>query len=43
MKEAFVYGIFADLVCGLHGVTEEIGFLHFAMTETLLISCRWPC
>jgi zinc transporter len=42
VKEACVFGIFADLVCGLHGVTEEIGFLHFAMTETLLISCRRP-
>jgi zinc transporter len=35
-----VYGVFADLVCGLGGATDEIGFLHFAMTETLLISGR---
>ena len=35
-----VYGVFADLVCGLGGVTDEIGFLHFAMTEKLFISGR---
>jgi zinc transporter len=35
-----VYGVFADLVCGLSGVTDEIGFLHFAMTEKLFISGR---
>jgi zinc transporter len=39
-NEACVYGIFADLVCGLSGVTDEIGFLHFAMTEQLLVSGR---
>jgi zinc transporter len=35
-----VYGVFADLVCGLGGATEEVGLLHFAMTETLLVSSR---
>ena len=30
-----VYGVFADLVCGLGGATDEIGFLYFAMTEVL--------
>jgi zinc transporter len=35
-----LYGVFPDLVCGLEGITEEIGFLHFAMTERLLISGR---
>jgi zinc transporter len=35
-----VYGIFADLVRGLGGATEELGFLHFAMTERLLVSGR---
>ncbi len=35
-----LYGVVADLVCGLEGVTEEIGFLHFAMTERLLVSGR---
>ncbi|MGC1177944.1 MAG: CorA family divalent cation transporter [Methyloceanibacter sp.] len=39
-NEDCLYGIFADLVCGLDGATEEIGFLHFAMTETLLVSGR---
>jgi zinc transporter len=34
------YGIVADLVCGLDGITEEIGFLHFALTETVFISSR---
>jgi zinc transporter len=38
--EACVYGVFADLVCGLDGATEEIGFLRFAMTENLLVSSR---
>jgi zinc transporter len=35
-----VYGVLADLVCGLDGVTEEIGFLHFAVTENLFVSSR---
>jgi zinc transporter len=35
-----VYGVFADLVCGLGGATDEIGFLHFAMTEKLFVSGR---
>ncbi len=35
-----VYGVFTDLVCGLSGVTDEIGFLHFAMTEKLFVSGR---
>ena len=35
-----VYGVFADLVCGLSGATDEIGFLHFAMTEKLFVSGR---
>ena len=30
-----VYGVFADLVCRLGGATDEIGFLHFTMTEKL--------
>src|SRR5262245_10519739 len=33
-------GILADLVCGLDGVAEEIGFLHFAVTETVFVSSR---
>jgi zinc transporter len=40
MNQDCLYGVFADLVRGLDGVTEEIGFLHFAMTETLLVSGR---
>jgi zinc transporter len=35
-----LYGILADLVCGLGGITEEIGFLHFALTEAVFISSR---
>jgi zinc transporter len=35
-----IYGVFADLVYGLAGVTDEIGFLHFAMTEKLFVSGR---
>jgi zinc transporter len=35
-----VYGVLADLVCGLDGITEEIGFLHFALTENLFVSSR---
>jgi zinc transporter len=38
--ELSLYGILADLVCGLDGATEEIGFLHFALTESLFISSR---
>jgi zinc transporter len=38
--ETSLYGILADLVCGLNGATEEIGFLHFALTETLFVSSR---
>jgi zinc transporter len=39
-SEACLYGILADLVCGLSGPTEEIGFLHFALTERVFISSR---
>ena len=39
-SEACLYGILADLVCGLSGATEEIGFLHFALTERVFISSR---
>jgi zinc transporter len=35
-----ICGILADLVCGLDGVAEEIGFLHFAVTEKLFVSSR---
>jgi zinc transporter len=38
--ETCLYGVFADLVYGLDGITEEIGFLHFAITERLLVSGR---
>ena len=37
---ACVYGVCADLVCGLGGAIDEIGFLHFAMTEQLFVSSR---
>lgn len=38
--ESCVYGVFADLVRNLEGATEEVGFLHFAMTDALLVSGR---
>jgi zinc transporter len=37
-SEACLFGVFPDLVCGLDGITDEIGFLHFAMTESLLVT-----
>ena len=39
-SEACLFGVFPDLVCGLDGITDEIGFLHFAMTESLLVTAR---
>ena len=39
-SETSLYGILADLVCGLDGATEEIGFLHFALTGNLFVSSR---
>jgi zinc transporter len=38
--EACIYGVLVDLVCGLDGVTDEIGFFHFVMTESLFVSGR---
>ena len=35
-----VYGVFSDLVRAIDAVTEETGFLRFAMTERFLISGR---
>jgi zinc transporter len=35
-----LYGVFADLVCDLDGLTDEIGFLHFALTDGMLITGR---
>lgn len=39
-NEGCLFGIVPDLVCGLDGVTDEIAFLHFAMTESLLVTGR---
>jgi zinc transporter len=39
-SDVCIYGVLADLVCGLSGATEEIGFLHFALTESVFISSR---
>jgi zinc transporter len=39
-SEACLFGVFPDLVCGLDGITDEIAFLHFAMTESLLVTGR---
>ena len=38
--ETSLYGILTDLVCGLDGATEEIGFLHFALTDLFISSRR---
>lgn len=35
-----IYGVFSDLVRAIDQVTEETGYLHFAMTERLLVSGR---
>jgi zinc transporter len=35
-----IYGLFADLVQGIEGCGEDIGYLHFLMTERLLVSGR---
>jgi zinc transporter len=40
VDDGCVYGVFGDLVRGLDGATPDIGFLHFAMTERVLISGR---
>jgi hypothetical protein len=37
-SEACLFGVFSDLVFGLDGATDEIGFLHFAMIENLLVT-----
>jgi zinc transporter len=36
--ETCIYGVFADLVDDSNGDAEDIGFVEFAMTETLFIS-----
>jgi zinc transporter len=38
--EGCIYGLFADLVQRIEGCGEEIGYLHFVMTERLLVSGR---
>ena len=35
-----IYGVLSDLVRAIDSVTEETGYLHFAMTEHLLVSGR---
>lgn len=40
VEDSCVYGIFADLICDLGGATQEIGFLHFAMNDRMLVSAR---
>lgn len=40
VDEACIYGVFADLVGGREELTKRIGFVHFAMTERLLVSNR---
>jgi zinc transporter len=38
--ESYVYGVFADLINDVDGATHKFGYLHFAMTERLLVSAR---
>lgn len=38
--EDCVYGVFADMLRDLGGMTHEVGFLRFAMTERYLVSAR---
>jgi zinc transporter len=40
VRDGCLYGILADLVCGLDGVTEDLALLHFALTEAIVITCR---
>lgn len=35
-----IYGVFSDLVRAIDSVTEETGYLHFVMTEKILLSGR---
>ena len=35
-----VYGILADLVREIHGAGDEVGYLHFIMTDRLLVTGR---
>ena len=35
-----VYGILADLVREIYGATEDVGYLHFIMTDRLLVTGR---
>ena len=35
-----VYGVFADLVCDLDGLTDKLGFLHFAITGKIFLTGR---
>lgn len=37
---ACVYGVFADLVYDLGGLTDKLGFLHFAITDRLFVTGR---
>jgi hypothetical protein len=38
--DTVIYGIFADLMRKLDGVSDEVGHLRFIMTDRLLISGR---
>ena len=38
--DACIYGVFADLVYRLEGLTDELGLLHFVATEKLLVTGR---
>jgi zinc transporter len=40
VEDTCVYGIFADLIADIEGATDHFGYLHFAMTDKLLVSAR---
>jgi zinc transporter len=40
VDDTCVYGIFCDLIADLDGATTHFGYLHFAMTDKLLVSAR---
>jgi zinc transporter len=40
VDDSCVYGVFADLINDVDGATREFGYLHFVMTDRLLVSAR---
>jgi zinc transporter len=40
VRDTCVYGVFADLVCDLDGLTDKLGSLHFAVSAKLVLTGR---